>query len=203
MELKIKKPTEALHKAFLKVKPNRADWERFKENFTELIEYINDKESEEFHKNLVIVFLQKTYYDPNYFVNTKGRIDLVIHNGSNENSRVGVIIESKKPGNKAEMLSQEKVNVKAFQELILYYLQERITESNIEIKYIVATNIYEWFIFDAQLFDRLFAQNKELAQQFEDFKAGRLADGKTDFFYKQVAEPFVANIKEAYRMHLF
>ncbi|HRN91206.1 MAG TPA: DUF559 domain-containing protein [Ferruginibacter sp.] len=87
-----------------------------------------------------------------------------------------------------------KLNVKAFQELVLYYLRERITHKNIEVKNLVATNINEWFIFDATLFDRLFAQNKNLVKQFNDFEAGRLADTKTDFFYKQIAEPFIDSI---------
>lgn len=63
-----------------------------------------------------------------------------------------------------------------------------------EVKHLVATNINEWFIFDATLFDRLFAQNKNLVNQFNDFEAGRLADTKTDFFYKQIAEPFINSI---------
>jgi len=53
------------------------------------------------------------------------------------------------------------------------------------------TNINEWFIFDATLFDRLFAQNKNLVKQFNDFEGGRLAETKTDFFYKQIAGAFV------------
>src|SRR5690554_1368381 len=195
MELQILKPRKALNKAFLKVKPNRAEIESFKTNLFQLLDRTNDTESEEFHKNLVIDFLKKTYYDPNHFINTKGRNDLVIHNGNKAASTVGVIIEAKKPTNKSEMLTKEKINVKAFQELVLYYLRERITQKNIEIKYLIATNINEWFIFDATLFDRLFAQNKNLVKQFKDFEGGRLADTKTDFFYKQIAEPFIAEIK--------
>jgi len=126
--------------------------------------------------------------------NTKGRNDLVIHNGQNANSTVGVILEAKKPTNKSEMITTKKLNAKAFQELVLYYLRERITHKNLEVKHLVATNINEWFIFDASLFDRLFAQNKTLVKQFNDFEAGRLADTKTDFFYKQVAEPFIDSI---------
>jgi type II restriction/modification system DNA methylase subunit YeeA len=105
-----------------------------------------------------------------------------------------VIIEAKKPTNKAEMISTKKLNAKAFQELVLYYLRERITHKNIEVKYLVATNINEWFIFDATLFDRLFAQNKNFVKQFNDFEDGRLAGTKTDFFYKQIAEPFIDSI---------
>lgn len=194
MILNVLKPRKALNKAFLKVKPNRTEIEGFKTNLITLLDRTNDTESEEFHKNLVSDFLKKTYYDPNHFINTKGRNDLVIHNGQNANSTVGVIIEAKKPTNKAEMITTKKLNAKAFQELVLYYLRERITHKNLEVKHLVATNINEWFIFDATLFDRLFAQNKNLVKQFNDFEGGRLADTKTDFFYKQIAEPFIDSI---------
>lgn len=205
-QIRILKPRKALNKAFLKVKPNRTEIECFKTNLLKLLERINDNESEEFHKNLVSDFLKDTYYKQNHFINTKGRNDLVIHNGNKAASTVGVIIEAKKPANKTEMLKVSspgdtpeqmisRVNVKAFQELVLYYLRERITQKNIELKYLVATNINEWFIFDATLFDRLFAQNKSLVKLFNDFEGGRLADTRTEFFYKQVAEPFIAEIK--------
>jgi type II restriction/modification system DNA methylase subunit YeeA len=194
MEIKELKPRKALNKAFLKVKPNRTEIEGFKTNLITLLDRTNETESEEFHKNLVSDFLKDTYYKQNHFINTKGRNDLVIHNGQNANSTVGVILEAKKPTNKSEMITTKKLNAKAFQELVLYYLRERITHKNLEVKHLVATNINEWFIFDATLFDRLFAQNKDLVKQFTDFEEGRLADTKTDFFYKQIAEPFIAEI---------
>jgi adenine-specific DNA-methyltransferase len=192
MKINRLKPRRALNKAFLKVKPNRTKIESFKTNLIQLLDRINDTESEEFHKNLVIDFLKKTYYDPNHFINTKGRNDLVIHNGDKAKSSVGVILEVKKPTNKSEMVTTERLNTKAFQELVLYYLRERITHKNLEVKYLVISNINEWFIFDATTFDRLFAQNKSLVKQFNDFEGGRLADTKTDFFYKQIAEPLIA-----------
>jgi len=195
MEINRLKPRKALNKAFLKVKPNRTEIEGFKTNLIQLLDRTNDTESEEFHKNLVIDFLKKTYYDPNHFINTKGRNDLVIHNGDKAKSTVGVIIEAKKPTNKSEMVTPENLNAKAFQELVLYYLRERITHNNLETKHLIITNINEWFIFDATTFDRLFAQNKKLVKQFQDFEGGRMADTKTDFFYKQIAEPFIADIK--------
>jgi hypothetical protein len=195
MEINRLKPRKALNKAFLKVKPNRTEIEGFKTNLIQLLDRTNETESEEFHKNLVIDFLKKTYYDPNHFINTKGRNDLVIHNGNKAKSTVGVIIEAKKPTNKSEMVTTDKLNAKAFQELVLYYLRERITQNNLETKHLIITNINEWFIFDATTFDRLFAQNKKLVKQFNDFEGGRLADTKTDFFYKQIAEPYIAEVK--------
>lgn len=79
--------------------------------------------------------------------------------------------------------------------MVLYYLRERITEKNLEVKHLVITNINEWFIFDANTFDRLFAQNKSLVKQFKDFEGGRLSGIKTDFFYNEIAAPFIATIK--------
>src|SRR5271169_4601344 len=104
-------PRKALNKAFLKVKPNRSAIECFKNNLIRLIDQIDEKESEEFHKNIISVFLRETYYCDDYYINTKGRNDLVIHNGKDAQSSVGVIVETKKPANKTEMLSVHNLNV--------------------------------------------------------------------------------------------
>ncbi len=187
-------PRQALNKAFLKVKPQRSEIECFKENMLRLNRAIAEGESEEFHKNLVSDFLKNTYFKDVYFINTKGRNDMVIHNGKNAQSTVGVIIETKSPTNKAEMIRVDNLNVKALQELVLYYLRERITLKNLEIKQLVATNIYEWFIFDAQLFERLFARNKKLVEQFTEFEAKGLVGTNTDFFYKVVAKEAIEEV---------
>ena len=169
MNLNILTPKKALNKAFLKVKPTRTDIDKFKTQLIRLLDRINEAESEEFHKNLVSDFLKKIYYDPNHFINTKERNDLVIHNGKDAKSSVGVIIEAKKPTNKAEMLKQDNINVKAFQELVLYYLRERVNGKNLEIRYLIATNIYEWFILDANFFEKTFAQDKKTEIEFTYF----------------------------------
>jgi adenine-specific DNA-methyltransferase len=195
MNLNLLTPRKALNKAFLKIKPTRNEIERFKINFIKILDRLNEAESEEFHKNIVSEFLKDTYYRENFFINTKGRNDLVIHNNKDSQSTVGVIVEAKKPTNKTEMLHTGNINTKAFQELVLYYLRERITLKNLEIKYLIATNIYEWFIFDAQLFERLFANNKILVKKFIDFEEKRLTDTRTDFFYKEIAEPFINAIE--------
>ncbi|HBK82160.1 MAG TPA: type II restriction endonuclease, partial [Flavobacterium sp.] len=187
-------PRKALNKAFLKIKPNRFEIELFKQNLVLLLDSIKEKESEEFHKNLISDFLKNTYYSPHHFINTKGRNDLVIHIGKEAKSNVGVIIETKSPSNKAEMLSQKNINSKALQEMVLYFLRERITHKNLEVKNLVATNLNEWYIFDAQLFDKLFAQNKILVKQFQDFEEGKLSGNNTDFFYKEIAKPYIETI---------
>jgi adenine-specific DNA-methyltransferase len=81
------------------------------------------------------------------------------------------------------MITTKKLNAKAFQELVLYYLRERITHKNLEVKHLVATNINEWFIFDEHLFERLFAQNKSFVRQFENFEASKKT---TEYFIKKL-----------------
>ncbi|CAN4273770.1 Restriction modification methylase Eco57I [Methylophilaceae bacterium] len=189
-------PRKALNKAYLKVKPVRNDIEIFKSNLITLLEQVNHAESEEFNKNILADFLKNTFYSPNYFINTKGRNDLVIHNNKTASDSVGVIIEAKRSTNASEMIRAENINNKALQELVLYYLRERITHKNLEVKNLIVTNVNEWFIFDAYVFEKHFAQNKKLVQQFIDFEAGILSGIKTDFFYKEVASVAIEAVKE-------
>jgi adenine-specific DNA-methyltransferase len=186
----------SLNPAFRKLKPNREEIELFKHELIQLLDRIKENESEEYHKNLVIDFLNSTYYKNNYYINTKGRSDLVIHNGKEPNSPVGVLMEAKKPTNKSEMISKDNVNVKSFQELVLYYLRERKTQKNFQLRYLIITNIYEWYIFDAQTFEKLFYENKKLVSDFEEFEAGSLTSKNTDFFYKEIAAPAIQKITQ-------
>jgi adenine-specific DNA-methyltransferase len=195
MEINLLNLRNSINKAYLKVKPNRTQIETFKKNITNLFDQIKESESEEFHKNIISEFLKNTYYSPNNYINTKGRSDLVIHNGKDSNSTVGVLFEVKKPSNKSETPTCKDINTKAFHELILYYLRERITNKNIEIKYLVITNIFEWFIFNASDFEKLFSSDKDLVKQFEDFENERLSGRNTDFFYKSIAKSFCNNLE--------
>jgi len=203
MNTTLLEPRKVLNKAFLKVKPNRTQIENFKRNLIKILDCIDEKESEEFHKNLVIDFLKNTYYDPNYFINTKGRNDLVIHNGKDAKSNVGVIVEAKSPINKAQMITVTNLNGKALHELVLYFMRERITHKNTELKQLVISNIYEWFVFDAQIFNKLFAENKSFTKQFIDFEEGRSSGKTTDYFYKEIAKPFIESIQNTIEFAYF
>ena len=186
----------SLNKAFLKLKPSRSEINNFKTNLKRLFTLIDDKESEEYNKNLISDFLKDTYYQQAYFMNTKERKDLVIRNGALPNDKAGVIIETKKFSNKSEMITCENLNAKALQELVWYFLGERISQKNIEIKHLIITNVYEWFIFDAQVFEKLFAQNKTLVKLYTDFVNGTALGNKTEHFYKEIAQPFIEKVKE-------
>ncbi len=188
-------PRKSLNKSYLKVKPTRSEIERFKQNLIGLLGGLDETESEEHNKNDLGDFLKNTFYQPGYYINTKDRADLVIHNGADSKSSLSVLVEVKKPGNKNEMVRKNDLKAKAFYELILYYLRERITNGNLEIKHLIATNVFEWFIFDASWFEKTFAQNKAFIKQFTDFDQGRLSGTSTDFFYNSIAQPLVQGIE--------
>jgi len=189
-------PQNALNQAYRKVKPYRKDIEAFRENLLYLISQVDDAKDEENHKTEMRDFLKKTYFGEDYYFNVKQNIDWAIFNGPKSSDSVGVIIETKRPTNKSEMVTKVDLNRKAFHELILYYLRERITEKNLEVRHLIISNVHEWFIFDAQVFEKLFAKNKSFVKQFQQFESGQLSSNNTATFYNDIARPFVEQIKE-------
>lgn len=182
-------PKKAL-KAFLKQKPLRSEMDVFKANLISLLNKLNvveslpKDESEEHLKNYLRDFLRDTYYRDSNAINTKDKKDLVINLGKGADSPVGVIIEAKRPTNVSEMISVENPNRKALHELVLYYLKERLLGGNNELKQLVVTNIYEWYIFDANHFDKLIFRNTRIRKLFE-IKVNDRKDNP--FFYEEVA----------------
>lgn len=188
-------PKDALNQAYRKVKPFRNDVDAFRQNLLYLISQVDDAKDEENHKTEMRDFLKKTYFGEDYYFNVKQNIDWAIFNGPKSTDSVGVIIEAKRPTNKAEMVTKDNLNRKAFHELILYYLRERITAKNLEVRHLIITNIHEWFIFDAQVFEKLFAQNKSFVKQFEQFESKQLSASNTSVFYNEIAKPFLDQLE--------
>ena len=192
-EISLKK---SLNKAYRLIKPKRPDIELFKGNLIKLLGQIDEKESEENVKIHLMDFLKDTWYKQDYLVATKGRTDFVIHTGKEAKTPSGVLFEVKRPTNKGDMVTRQNLNAKAMHELILYYLRERVNEKNIDIRHLVITNIYEWFIFDASDFEKIFTKNTKLVKAFKDWDTGQKVSTNTDLFYKEIAKPFLDELKE-------
>jgi len=178
MNLVLQTPKKSLNKAYQKEKVTRKDIEVFKKNLYEFLGNVNEQEGEENAKTLVTKFLNDTYYNGKNQINTKERIDLAIF----QDQTPVVIIETKRPTS-PEMITKSSLNRDAMHKLILYYLQERVNHSNIDIKYLVATNIYEWFIFDASVFDALFYKNLKLRKDFNEWQNKQKTNADRDLFY--------------------
>ena len=78
-----------------------------------------------------------------------------------------------------------------------YYLQDRDKRADADsksLKRLVITNGYEWFLFDALDFDRLFWP-AALKSQFREFERKAASSKKTSFFYDDIAAPFLAALE--------
>ena len=187
---------KSLNKAYRQTSIDKSSFETFKNQLKNLYQQVGTIGTEEALKVDFMDFLKLSFYGQNSKVSPSGRIDCAIHLGNSSESPIGVIFEVKTPTNVSEMISRDNLNRKAMQELLLYYLQERVEKKNIQLKQLIVTNVYEFFVFDAQEFERVFYANKSLVKRFVEFSAGTLTSEKTDFFYKEIASPAIDQVKE-------
>lgn len=191
---------KSLNKAYRQVSIDKQSFDTFKQQLGMLYEQIVTIDTEEKLKGDLMDFLKLTFYGQNYKVSPNGRIDCAIHLGNSIETPVGVIFEVKMPTNASEMITKDNLNKKALQELLLYYLRERIEKNNIQLKQLVVTNIYEFFIFDAQEFERVFYSNKKLLKRFAEFKDGALTS-EPNFSIKILQQRLSNPSKISYPIH--
>ncbi len=144
---------------------------------------IDNKESEEHCKNLLKTFLERSFvntYSGN--INTHERIDLAIY----QDARPAVLIEAKRLSNTNEMISLDDINKKALHELLLYYFRQR-KSGNLFIKHMIITDMLNFYIIDANEFEKLFNKYKDLSRLFNDYVNGKLAITDNESFYKAVS----------------
>lgn len=170
-------------------KPTRIEINKFKANLSKYVGDLDPKESEENLKTH-LMHLLKSLYEPHHLIEQQKNIDFVIRTAG-KHSPAGVLVESKRSSNKADMITVSDCNRKALHELVLYYMRER-TSGNTDIRNLIICSEHEFFIFTAKAFERNFFKNSSFRKNFDDWAAGRKSDGTTDFFYSQIAKPHIA-----------
>lgn len=190
---------KSINPAYRKHKPSREEVNHFFSELKQCIDTIKlsdeKNESEEHIKEPIKSFFHNTFYKEN-LINTKDRIDLAIYLGKDAKSDIGVIIEAKKPSNKAEFITESNLNKKALQELLLYYLRERLDNKNNNLKHLITTNGYEWFLFKAEDFYKHFFKNKALIKEYEQFRDGLKDTSKNELFYAEIASKYIAQVQD-------
>ncbi|TBR82001.1 class I SAM-dependent DNA methyltransferase [Campylobacter novaezeelandiae] len=111
----------------------------------------------------------------------KSEIDLSLIN----KEELEVIIEAKKQGSK-EFITPNSLNSKALCESILYYLRER--EHNFNLKFIIITNFYEFYIFKARVFEELFFNDTNFKKLLNAFNDNNSLINNTEKFYKECSK---------------
>ena len=104
MNLQLLESQKALSKAFLKTKANREPLECFKVNLTNVLNSLNENETERFSKNQTHDFILKSSYDPIYSLNISGRF---ITMTSIAETLIGKKIEVKTPYHILKRISLE------------------------------------------------------------------------------------------------
>lgn len=111
----------------------------------------------------------------------KSEIDLSLTN----KEELEVIIEAKKQDSK-EFITPTSLNSKALCESILYYLRER--EHNFNLKFIIITNFYEFYIFKARAFEELFFNDTNFKKLLNAFNDSNSLINNTEEFYKECSK---------------
>jgi hypothetical protein len=189
MKFEPKKVQRSINGAFLKEPAYRKKFNAFKEALGKLLTEIKQteeaNEQEEHFKYLLPPFFKAVGFG-DYKINTSSNIDLAIYTGSKTKDPLGVLMEVKRPSNKPQMISKDRLNRKALHEAVLYYLDQRIDQKNDDLKHIIITDLNHWFIFDAHEFHRCFYESP-LKRTYKEWKAKRKVSPNNDFMYNQIA----------------
>lgn len=190
MKFEAKTVRRTINKSYLKEPIEREAFNQFKASFRVLINGIQQaekaNEQEEHFKNLLPPFFKELGFG-DYNINTSSNVDLAIYTDSKTKDPLGVLMEVKRPSNKAEMISPDRLNRKAMHEAVLYYLEQRIDKGNSDLKHVIITDMNHWFVFDAQEFERCFYRPSTLRNAYKEWKADRKVSSNTDFMYNEIA----------------
>lgn len=194
---KIYTPSEFLKEKKLRGIPVEPElFDKFTEALRNNLAPEPDDDPESNYSNAVKTILEDTFYKGNNKIaQVKGvNTDLNIFEDNTTKSSPVILIEMKKPSEKGDMLSAKDLNRKALHELIFYYLTEFIDrDHNNSIRYLIATNGYDWYIFEETLFRKLF-YNSKFVQEYRKVKPneGKLYKETTAQFYEYVSKEIAA-----------
>lgn len=172
-----------INQYFYRYKILENEFENFKNILINYIKDMNKRENENEDSlvaNCLSPFFKKLDFETHvkYKMKGKSEIDLAIL----KDSDIQVIIEAKKPNDK-DFFYAENPNCKALHEAILYYFRIR-KENNSSIKYIILTDFYKFYIFEAKEFENGFYKNKDFEKLYKSFtNKNSIFDGRTEEFY--------------------
>ena len=159
----------------------------FKEALERFYNNIKDnKGTEENIKNHINSFLIDAFYNKNeYDINTTDKIDSRIKRIIDDATLV--IIEVKRPVNTNEMYSDTNRNCKALHELLRYFDREYYGNNNKNITYLIITDGFNWYFFDAKKLIKLVDTIRK-HKNYKSYNDKIGAKNTTDKYYDMAKE---------------
>lgn len=180
---------QTINKAFLREDIDTDGFERFKTAVSAMFANLKpSEEEEEYNKNVIADMLRDSFYPTSkgYMINIRNKTDMAIY----DHNKPVVLFEAKNPG-KQDMVSEENLNTKAMHQMVYYYLREAVEKGNTDIRYLIITDFYQWFVFEKQLFYDLFESKKSFVDRV--LKAKSMGED-TDYIYNKHIKPQVEKV---------
>lgn len=184
MKLNVKTPRDFINPLLSRKTIDADSFQHFKlvlqQYLQDLTDQISRKQSEpNIVTNALKPFIDELGYDSSAHSQIgQSGIDLAVM----QNNQPAVILEAKMP-NSRDMITIQDLNKKALHEAVLYFMRER-ARGNTRLFYIIITDFYNWFVFDAKDFDRLFWRNPAIKRLFDAHTSRSQLGDTTAEFYK-------------------
>ena len=186
-------PNKVLNRSFLRNHESMETKERFYKALQTLLLKLDVNEDEEHNKTWIRDFLIHSFYENPYQVNTSKKVDQAIFGP--DSSRPWILMEMKAPDNSADMPKNGHFERKGFCQLVLYYLKEEKENDNKEIKHLVITNGFEWYVFERKLFYNAFGTNRNLWKNIRRYER---ENKSRDEIYQEVIAPEVKKVQDTF-----
>lgn len=181
--------SQTINKAYLREDIDTEGFDRFKNAVSAMFANLKpSEEDEEYNKNVIADMLRDSFYPTSkgYMINIRNKTDMAIY----DHNKPVVLFEAKNPG-KQDMVSEKNLNTKAMHQIIYYYLREAVENNNTDIRYLVITDCYQWFVFEKQLFYNLFESKKTFVDRV--LRAKSMGED-TDYIYNKHIKPQVEKV---------
>lgn len=184
MRLQVRKPTQALNKAYARQSVSYDNIETFRQALTRLFNRVQEEEPETHQRQILTDFLNETFYPTDRFsVSGQERTDLAIRLQTDIEpiSDVLIVVQKVFAG---EMMTTLKNNVRSLHELILHYFEATEQQPERPIKHLIITDVYNWFLVDERDFRQHFYENVRLQKLYQLKQQYRKSDA---LFYAEAA----------------
>lgn len=188
----IQTPSQSIQKSYLRQPVEHDELEKFRSQLSILLKELNPMDIEETNKGRVKTFLEHTLWPSAlYEINAAGRTDLTI---KDKNLERNVVLFEFKKVNSTEMVTKDDLVRKGMFELILYYILEEHENKNNNIKHLILSDGYRYFIFEKGLFWDLFGKDKTLVHDI--LSSEHTSGEKREYIYTQIIKPKVEAVKD-------